>query len=307
MPETEDLVRKVPWADITLTVDDDVFMSSREMLEAAGLDWDVEKVPCIRRLDDGSIVTWPGNYEIRKSDDQQPLGHVLSVYQPFQNRDAFAFGDHLVLGGKGRWVAAGQAYNNLQVMMVMQLTEELDFQGDIHRIFLLLTTTHNGTTGVRAMAVPFRMTCLNQMSTALDQASWAVSIRHTPSMKDRVVDAADALQRSLSAGETYLQTAEWLAAKKLDDHISGYLIGHAIKTKEPQPLDDPKVAAIMDLYQNSPTLEQWRGTGFGLLNALTEYENHYRKYRTGQSRYLAMPRIIDESARMTRQILSLPV
>jgi hypothetical protein len=45
------------------------------------------------------------------------------------------------------------------------------------------------------------------------------------------------------------------------------------------------IDGILQVYATSPTVTPYAGTGYGLLNALTEYMDHIKPQRTGNARF----------------------
>mgnify|MGYP003442067838 CR=1 FL=1 len=80
--------------------------TAEEVIEKAGLNWDVRKaeifakIPNAKTICPGGIFTDSGAYNpvenmyaTYRSDTGQPLGIVKGRYEPVQNRDAFKFFD----------------------------------------------------------------------------------------------------------------------------------------------------------------------------------------------------------------------
>lgn len=284
----------MPWDGITLA-SGAPGMQLRDLLRAGGLDWDVRKVPAVRRLRSGQVVTWPGHFEIRREDTEQPLGHVLSDYEPCQNRDAFAFGDVIVASGQGSWAAACQTYDYVNVITVLKFTEPFEAAGETHLLYMILSTSHNGSSGVRATTVPFREATMCQAG--VTEESWRVSVRHIASSGERLEEAASAVTHARQAADHYASSAAELRSRVIVAEKAERILGRV--------MGDSAVASrhaseILGMFSQS---ESWPGTGLGLLSAFTEHQSRQVMYRTGQARYASIRKLTAASGKLAADML----
>lgn len=222
-------------------------------------------------------------------DDQQDVLHVAGErYKEFQNEELLAFGDHILEGG-GYWESAGSIKDGKVVFASLKIDRQivLDPSGaaDTTDLYLLVTTSHNGSLAVMANVTPVRVVCENTLNMALRGVKQSFKIRHTQSVTGRVAQAREALGLTFAYADEFEQQAQELFATSITDKQ----FFDIITTAYPSPGEDASKAAttkwenkidlINDLYFTSPTTETIRGTAWGAYNALTERLDWYRNGR----------------------------
>ena len=161
-------------------------VSTREMLELSHLnDWNV-------RLEE---VTYPENYSVVSPAHSVVRTHpftgqpdVLSIvgdrYKVLQNEELFDFGDAMTDGG-ATWETAGSIKNGRVVFGSLSVPREfiLDPQGanDKTVTYLLVHTSHDGSSSVQANITPVRVVCQNTLNMALSGSKQSFKIRHSDS------------------------------------------------------------------------------------------------------------------------------
>lgn len=259
-------------------------LTSLDMLQAAGLNWGVEARPLWRRTGENEYVQSTKSREVFRTDTGAQLGTVRGRYEVFSNEDAFAFGDALVQDGSGKWVVAGQQNEGARVFMVMELGEGFEvLGGDGYKLYLYIRTSHGDGTSISARIIPFRLWCANQNGAAIHEAKSSWSIPHTTTVKDRVDEARNALQLSVSYEAEFQKLAEQLASVKVSDERAKAMLSQVIPERRARR--DDMIADILSNYQTSETVEPFRGTGYGLYNGLTEYMDHLKTQRSANARF----------------------
>jgi phage/plasmid-like protein (TIGR03299 family) len=248
------------------------------------MDWEVAARPLWRRLDSGEFEQHPKWREVYRTDNEGTLGVCRGRYEIFNNREAFAFGDELVSEGTGKWVTAGQQVGGARVFMVMKLGEGFDvLGGDSYQSYLYLRTSHGDGTSISASVIPFRLWCTNQNGAAIREAKSSWSIPHTTTVTARVEEAREALKLTMNYEAEFKKLADQLAAVKISDDKAKQLIASVFP--ENRARRDDIIADVISNYQSSPTVEPFRGTGYGLYNGLTEYMDHVKVQRNSNARF----------------------
>jgi phage/plasmid-like protein (TIGR03299 family) len=297
--------RRLAWAGITTGSAGNDLVSSEQLLHSAGLDWEVAKRPLLRTNLAGEVVQSEKSFEVYRIDTGEELGTVKHKYEVWQNRDAFAFGDALVADGKARWVDAGQQGSGWRVFMTMLLNDSFLVGDDAFDLYLFLRTSHDGSSSVSGYVTPIRVWCTNQLplvsATALDKFSF----QHTSKLSERIQEAQKSFQQTVQFEAEFKASMEQLLKTQLTDGSARYLIKDVIPDSRPRKED--MVEAIMLNYQTSPTVAPYLGTGYGLLNGLTEYMDHVKVQRSGNSRFESV--MHGEGARfrvgLTKRLLAL--
>lgn len=271
--------------------------STQEMLDAAYLsNWNVRLEP----------VTYPKGYNVITPSymvvRDNPFGQgtdVLSTvgerYRELQNEELFYFGDALLDGG--RWETAGSIRQGRVVFGSLALEREtvLDPNGvsDVVKSYLLVHTSHDGTTAVQASITPVRVVCQNTLNMALRGVKQSFKIRHTQTVGGKVAAAREALALTNSYLDQFDKEAQALIATE----ITKAKFDKIVEAVYPRPDKDAK-GALKKWENKVDTINEiWTGdtnnmiatTAWGAFNALTERLDWYRKGRgeRGQENVLA--------------------
>lgn len=274
------------------TWDKNAHVSTREMLDSALLsNWDVrlEQVAVpegYRTITDSYMVLRTNPFD-KGTDVLATVGERYAVYQ---NEQLFEFGDSMLDGG-GEWESAGSIKNGRVVFGSLVLPKEmtLDPSGanDKTKLYLLVTTSHDGSSAIQAMTTPVRVVCQNTLNMALSGAKQSFRVRHTQSADGKVQAAREALGISFH----YFDKFEAEAKALFETAITDQQFYDLVNALYPAPEDGSakasitkhqnKVDTVFDLYFTSPTCETIKGTAWGALNALTERLDYFRAGRKG--------------------------
>lgn len=185
--ETMFSVRETPWHGLGRIIMD--APASREALELAGLDWQVES----RNIYSGTGAMIPGYRANVRSTDDAVLGVVSDRYRIVQNEEAFQFTDDL-LGEGVTYETAGSLQGGKKVWMLAKLPEKYIIAGDEVTPYLVFFNSHDGSSGVKVAMTPVRVVCQNTLNLALGTAKRIWTARHTENVLLRVQDARETLQ-----------------------------------------------------------------------------------------------------------------
>lgn len=283
--------RRVPaWHMLGTVFQFDV--DTMEMLRLAHMDnWNV-------RLED---IILPGRsdqkfYATVRDNPNDGLADVLGVvkdkYRTFQNEDLFDFGDTLLAGG-GRWETAGSIKGGRVVFGSLALDHDvvLDPQGvaDKIRSYLLVSSSHDGSTSIQGSITPTRVVCQNTLTAALKDATQTYKFRHTANAEGRIESAREALGLAHKFMDSFeVEAQELFATAVTDDKF--YEI---IKAAYPMPDEDVKGSVkkwqskadrLFEIYQSDTVAGAGvSGTAWGAYNALTERLDWFRAPRKGQA------------------------
>jgi phage/plasmid-like protein (TIGR03299 family) len=271
--------------------------STQEMLEAAYLaNWNVRLEP----------VTYPKGYNVVSPSymvvRDNPFGQGIDVlstvgerYRELQNEELFYFGDALLDGG--RWETAGSIKDGRVVFGSLALEREtvLDPNGvsDVVKSYLLVHTSHDGSTAVQASITPVRVVCQNTLNMALRGVKQSFKIRHTQTVGGKVAAAREAL----ALANTYLDEFDKQAQALIATEITKATFDKIVEAVYPRPDKDAKGAIkkwetkvdLIESIYGSDTTNMVSGTAWGAFNALTERLDWHRKGRgeRGQENVLA--------------------
>lgn len=263
-------------------------VTTDQMLELAYLKgWNVELVET--QLAGRSAKSWFQTVRTNPFDGGvDVLGMVGERYRVFQNEDLLSFGDHMLDGG--RWETAGSIKNGSVVFASLALDREtvIDPSGvsDVIRNFLLLFSSHDGTTAINAMVTPVRVVCQNTLNMAIANAKQTFKIRHTETASGKVQVAREAL----GITNNYLDEWDKAATELVHTPVTRDTADLIFKTLYPEPESDIKGAAtkwenkmdtLWGIYNSDTVQDGVRGTAWGVYNTLTEQLDWFRSPRKG--------------------------
>ena len=261
--------------------------STREMLDAAYLsNWNV-RLEAVPYPSDYNVIT-PSYMVLRDNPFDQGTDVLATVgerYHVLQNEDLFDFGDALLDGG--RWETAGSIRQGRVVFGSLALEREtvLDPNGvsDVVKSYLLVHTSHDGSTAVQASITPVRVVCQNTLNMALQGVKQSFKIRHTQTVGGKVMAAREAL----ALANTYLDEFDKEAQALIQTEITKAKFDAILEAVYPRPDKDAKGAVkkwetkvdLLEEIYGSDTTNMIAGTAWGAFNALTERLDWFRKGR----------------------------
>lgn len=272
--------------------DADAHITTADMLAAAKLsNWNVRLEDIV--VPDGYRTTTTSQMVVRTNpfdNGTDVLAIVGDRYKVVQNEALFAFGDGILDGGAS-WESAGSIKDGRVVFGSLTVPREfiLDPEGanDKTVTYLLVHTSHDGSSSVTANITPVRVVCQNTLNMALKDSKQSFKIRHTATVDGRIDEA----RRVLGLTFNHMDNFETLARELFETSITNQQFDDLIKAVYPEPDSDGakttltryqnKVDILQDLYHQSPTQATIKGTAWGALNALTERIDYFRAGRKG--------------------------
>lgn len=268
----------------------DSALTAEQAIKEARLDWGVEKEPVyLKRTVGGEslYVTVPDRFSVTRIQDQKTLGFVGADYVPFQNHEAFDFFDTLVASGEAKYETAGALYGGRRIWLTAKLPETMQVAGgDAADMYLYLETSHDGSKATTVGISPVLIVCQNTLNMAMARAKQSFSIRHTESAKGKVQEARDTLQLTFKFQDEFQKEADALCLKDVtDEQFEAILLANFFNQKVQTPKN---VAAIIANRHDSGTIrDETRMTGWGAVQALTEWSQHARTFRTDEAKMRA--------------------
>jgi phage/plasmid-like protein (TIGR03299 family) len=271
--------------------DEDV--NTATMLEEAKLsNWNVRLSPLTDHISESWNDVSDAHLVLRTNPFNQETDVLATVgkrYKVIQNEELFAFADAIHdANPECRWESAGSLKKGKVVFGTVDIprTMVLDPQGanDETKLYLIVWTSHDGSVAVQAAITPVRVVCQNTLNLAMKSSKQSFKIRHTQSAEGRIQVARETLGLALGYFDEFELEAKALYSQSITDAEFSKLI----QTIYPKPDKDVKgalkkwenkVVLIDDLYHNSPTNTNIKGTKWGAFNALTERLDYFRSGR----------------------------
>ncbi|UMO76194.1 hypothetical protein SEA_TOMAS_258 [Streptomyces phage Tomas] len=220
------------------------------------------------------------------------LGIVAERYKVVQNEELFAFGDGILAGG-GTWETAGSIKDGTQVFGSLKIGREIKVgDDDVTNLYLLVNTSHDGSTAVQASVTPVRVVCQNTLNFALrNGVKQQFKMRHTQTIEGRMAAAREALNISFAYADEFEKEMNELfkvsCTKDQFDKIIGELYARPEKDVKGSMVKwETKRDLLMGIFTDTgdgpKTTQSLAGTMAGALNALTERIDWYRMPRKGE-------------------------
>lgn len=162
-----------------------------------------------------------GKMATMRLDTNKSLGIVSEHYGIVQNQDAFRFVDAIVSGsvnGQSETPCidcAGLLGNGERIFVTAKFPTPIvldNHSGDQIDLYLVFTTSHDGSGAVNAMVTPIRVVCNNTLNLAFKENSGKLSMRHTSGIMSRLdltnADNATMALKSLNLYTQYRKTFE---------------------------------------------------------------------------------------------------
>jgi phage/plasmid-like protein (TIGR03299 family) len=253
--------------------------TSEEAIIAAHLNWNVIKLPVYFKKDGSDVIVDDGFATIRE-DNSKVLGVVGNEYTIVQNNEAFSFFDNVVGMNAAMYHTAGSLGDGKKVWILAKLPDNIVIKAnDIIDKYILLYTSHDGSTGLHMMATPVRVVCQNTLNVAIAEGSREISIRHTKNYGGRLEEAKRILGLTLEYYANFETIANAMAEKQLNtEKLSDYITTliplvaerGGVKTNNTQRIKARnRITTLFDNPKN--TLPGIRGSLWSAYNAATEY------------------------------------
>jgi len=291
----------MPWIGHgeNIKVVDSGLMTAKEVIEAAGLGWKTLKVPVqttpVLRGYTNTPIAIPEKYAIVRDDTFTPLGIVGEKYVEVYNETAFDFANGIVASDGNQYLAAGQTDEGRQVFIVIDLAgvEPISIAGDPgFKTYLILRTSHDGSCALSGMVTPVRLRCRNMLNLATSQAISRFSIRHSGDINSKMTAARNALGISVDYMRRFEEVANRLIDTPVDDDKALAIFRDAFamkdsieeKGEDSDRYNNHAATRTFDRYLDAADLADFRGTGWGVVNAVAEFIDHDKTYGKGADR-----------------------
>lgn len=234
-----------------------------------------------------------------RTDLNIPLGLVKERYTPVQNIEAFKFFDDAIGENKAIWQTAGAFGNGERIFVSAKLPNSILVNGhDPIDNYLVFTTSHDGSSGVKILFTPIRVICQNTLNAAIKTSNNFISIRHTESSSKKLGEASQILGITKKKVKDFSEEMERLTKIKMSDinaqevfakivlsekelgqmNYAGYtvkdLINRQWRAIQDSDISTNKINVLCrmnDYYFNGIGQKEFLGTAYGVYNAVNGY------------------------------------
>jgi phage/plasmid-like protein (TIGR03299 family) len=268
---------------------------------AAGLEWEPISVPVYVQAggteDAPAYAPLAGFQAIARSDTQDVLAVPTSSFSLISHASMGQIIEGVLGDRLAAFDTAGSVKGGRAVWAMVRLDEPFTVPGDDTATYpyLCILNSHDGSGACKVLYCLVRVVCWNTWQAASaegDRTGYQFTFRHSGDVATRISEAREALAGLRTAASDYRDMMGELGRVRVDDAMVATFLHEFIAS----PADrgeqiTPRVAAniaearalFTALYDESPTVDAVRGTGYGLLMASTEYLDHLRGFRTRDS------------------------
>lgn len=288
--------------------------TAQEVIRKANLDWEVKKCEMVAKMPfpvegddlsddafvkDGSLYrACPNAFATYRTDTNTPLGIVKDRYEEVQNIEAFQFFNDAIGKDKAIWQTAGFFGNGERIFVSAKLPNTISVKGDQIDNYLVFTTSHDGSSGVKILFTPIRVVCENTLNAAIRNSKQYVSFRHTQSVHSNIEAAKEILgicnNNAEILGEAFNQMVNTVITDKQAQEMFANVVlspaeinkiketGHTIEQiiyRSWKAIGDTEIstkkvnvlAAMNDYYFDGIGQKEFTGTAWGAYNAVNGY------------------------------------
>lgn len=295
-------IGQTPWHNLGQSLNPGASLD--EWTRAAGFDWKVHRSKVryhVAHAADGGIVPdmavreWPDRHVLFRSDTGAPLGLVSDGYKIVQPRHVLEFFAHVAEENRVTLETAGVLHGGRVYWALAKLGPEFSIAGvDRIKAYAMLVTSCDGSIATTAKDTDVRVVCANTVALAMGSTSnRTIRVKHSTRF--------DAQQVRIDMGLVEQRWAEVernavaLASKRLTKAEAVATLVRAIGDEEAmrKAMQDERkgfatalaeqpgyrgMAEIMRLFEGAARGAgsiTAQGTAWGLLNAATEYYDHF--------------------------------
>ena len=246
--------------------------------------WEAVEMPMYVNTPNGEYVEVPNRKAIVRNDTWETLGVPSNRYEPHQYDEwllksvANFLDDDLVIGSAGLLKGGAIAWTQIEMPENMNV-------GDVEfRPNLLATTSFNGSIATTYKRTVTVVVCDNTREMALRENGQTFSVRHTANSSLRLADARQALNIVHQLGDQFSKEIEQLLSMKVSDSqfetfVKRYVPVNDDQSKQAVTRAENTRLEFANLWQNDVRVAPWRGTGFGVTQAVNTHRQHMRPTR----------------------------
>jgi phage/plasmid-like protein (TIGR03299 family) len=232
----------------------------------------------------GGLVEAPGRQAIMRSDTGHLMGIFTDGYTPHPyvewliNTVSILLDDDLSIGSAGLLREGAVAWVSVEVPDNITTPEGVEF-----RPHLFGATSFDGSLATTFKRAVTNVVCDNTMAAGLAEAGQQIKIKHSRNSKLRIGEARDALHIVYQVAEDFAAEVATLCQTTVSDkQWNAFLDAHAPlpeETGRAWTLAENKRDALTKLWNHDNRVAPWRGTAWGVVQAINTYTHHEQTVR----------------------------
>lgn len=262
-----------------------------QAVELSGLNWQVVKQQNYARNPMDKKVVATDSYTIFRDLDGAQLGTVGKDFTIKQNADCFRFVDTLLeANGGAHYDSAGALGNGAKIWCSVRVPRaDINVLGkDESQSYLVFATAHDGSLAHTVKLSTVRTVCQNTLHAALSDAGAMFRVKHTRTADARLDNAKHLMTGVVQNAKTLEAKLNQLATRKMTRATMVSVLNQLfpVEGEKSSGRRDNILTQVLELYSSNDNnaVPQIKGTAYNLLNAVTEYVDHFRTARITSGR-----------------------
>lgn len=182
--------------------------------------------------------------------------------------------DELSIGSAGLLKGGGVAWVSVEVPDTITTPEGVTFRPN-----LLAATSHDGSLSTTFQRVVTNTVCDNTMSAALAEGGPRLKVKHSRYSRIKLQGARDALALVHTVAEDFAAQVAQLSAVKVSERQFGVFLDGLVPlasdaSQRSRTMAEHKRESYMRLWSHDARVAPWRGTAYGVLQAVNTHEHH---------------------------------
>jgi phage/plasmid-like protein (TIGR03299 family) len=262
----------VPWHGLGTRVPAD--LTPDQMLDAAGLNWEVNKVPAFAKVAGKNVnVGWSA---LVRSSDEKIIDVVSEDWNPVQNSEAFEFFNDFIAEGDMEMHTAGSLCDGKIVWALAKVKDSFElFGGDKVDSYLHFTNFHKYGCSTDVRFTPIRVVCNNTLTLSLNtKVERMVKISHRREFNgDQTKLMLGVAAEKLAQ---YKEMAQFLGSKRYsDENVVEYFKRVFPASENAKRSEITKNArTALGILETQPGAEYAAGSWWQAFNATTYMTDH---------------------------------
>lgn len=284
---------QVPWHGYGQQMDSSA--SLEQWRAAAQLDWKVKTAPVTYEYG-GVRHAYPNRVALLRDDTGTPLSIVSKNYKIVQPDQVVEFYRDLIEHNGFKMDTMGALYGGRRVWALASIDDAVTvFDGDTTHGYLLVATSYDGTFATQASFTSIRVVCNNTLMCSQNNLGKSVSVPHNQKFDEYK-----------AKGELAIDQQAWLDHKKSLQEMAKFQISpeQAIEyfylvsgqgkqidrnpdNNEVRTFPEPNEVTrkLMQAYTQGPGHQHGANTAYGLLQAVTFYQDHVARATNNGTRF----------------------
>jgi phage/plasmid-like protein (TIGR03299 family) len=259
----------VPWHGLGTKVPSD--LTPVQMLDAAGLNWAVEKVPAFAKVAGKNVSV--GRSALVRNVDNAIIDVVSDDWNPVQNAEAFEFFNEFIAAGDMEMHTAGSLRDGQIVWALAKVKDSFElFKGDTIDAYLLFSNFHRYGFSTDVRFTPIRVVCNNTLTLSLNSR-----VENFVKISHRQTFNADVTKEMLGIAKDklvkYKEMASFLGSKKAKDEDIVEYFNRIFPATGKKDTSRNAIRA-MEVLHTQPGAEYAEGTWWQPFNAVTYLTDH---------------------------------